>query len=311
MRVLITGARGFIGRHVLRRLEADPRVTEIHATQSRRRDSDNGQARTVWHSLDLLQPDAAHALCLKLRPTHVLHAAWITAHNDYWGSPENLAWLAASCDLLRAFAASGGERFVQIGTAAEYDWSYGCMVEGVTPERPNTLYGSAKKSFHDVLQAASAKLGLSAATGRVFFGYGPYENAGRIIPYACRQLALGQPAEFSSGAAWRDFLYIEDLAAAAVALLNSPLEGAVNLASGDPIQLRRIVELIGEISGRAELIRLGARPDREGDPAMIVASPTLIRSTGWQPSYSLRRGLETTYAWWASEVARADADGRR
>jgi nucleoside-diphosphate-sugar epimerase len=300
MRILVTGARGFIGRHVLKRLEANPHAAEIHATQSVDRPA-SPSSRTKWHTVDLIRPGAARSLCAAVRPTHILHAAWITAHNEYWGSPENLEWLAASCELLREFMSVGGQRFVQIGTAAEYDWSFGCMVENITPEKPHTLYGTAKKSFHDALQATASAGGLSAATGRVFFGYGPHENAGRLIPYACRQLSRGQPAEFSSGKIWRDFLYIEDIAAAAETLLSSPVTGPVNLASGEPVQLSRILKLLGSISGRPDLVRLGARPDRPDDPPMMLGDSTRLRSTGWQPTYNLQQGLELSYEWWKSQ----------
>lgn len=298
MRVLLTGARGFIGRHVLALLEQNPQVAEIHAVRSPAAGDVVSGGRTRWHAVDLTADGAASALIEAVRPTHVIHAAWVTAHNDYWESADNLRWLAASCDLLRAFQNTAGQRFVQIGTAAEYDWSCGYMVEGVTPEKPATLYGMAKRSFHDTLQTAATKFGFSAATGRVFFGYGPFENPARIIPYACRQIVRGEPADFSTGLAWRDFLYIEDLAAAVVALLFSSLQGAVNLSSGEPVQLAGIVTSLGGIGKRPELIRLGARPDRAGDPPMVVGDATRIRSTGWTPRHDLASGLTRAYDWW-------------
>lgn len=298
-RLLVTGGRGFIGRHCLEPALAAG-FDEVWATASV-----GGAllpevaASTVhWRRIDLLAPGAVEALLDDCRPTHILHTAWETTHGSYWTSAANLRWLSMGTRLVEAFAAGGGERFVSLGTCAEYDWAHRYMVEAVTPERPSTFYGQIKLAHHHMLNAAAEQLGFSAATARVFFAYGPYENQNRIIPYACRNLAAGRFAEFGSGAGFRDFMHVEDVASGLVAMLTSDIRGACNVCSAAPTTLAEIVGTIARISGRPDLVKLGARPDRSGEPALLVGDNAELRSTGWKPRISLSEGLDRTYAWW-------------
>src|SRR5262245_60125142 len=158
-RVLVTGASGFIGRAVLPELAA--RDYEIHAV-SRSRSIPEAE-RTTWHAADLLAPGQAARLIETVRPTHLVHLAWVTEHGAYWTSPENLDWVQASLQLVRAFAANGGARAVLAGTCAEYDWRFGFCREGVTPLAPQTLYGVCKHALASVVEAFAAAQGLSAA----------------------------------------------------------------------------------------------------------------------------------------------------
>jgi len=296
-RLLITGARGFIGRHVAAR--AAQAGFEVHGTYSGGSlPADLSGLPVTWHKVDLLAAGRVGELTAEVAPSHLLHAAWVTAHGDYWTSGENLAWVAATAQLVAAFAKAGGKRFVMTGSCAEYDWDHGFFVEGVTPERPSTLYGTAKLATHQTLMAAGRQFGFSAATGRVFFAYGPYENEKRIIPYACQMLAKRQSAKFSSGMQLRDFMHVDDLARGFVSLLGSDIQGACNVCSGVPVSLADIARTIGRISDAENCIMLGATPDRPNDPPLIVGDNRILRSTGWQPAITLQDGLAETYTWW-------------
>jgi nucleoside-diphosphate-sugar epimerase len=296
-RLLITGARGFVGRHCL--IPALEAGFKVHALGSSGGVPPELQYDGVtWHVGDLLADGTARSLIEQLRPTHVLHAAWITAHGSYWTSSENLRWLAAGTRLVEAFAATKGSRFVSVGTCAEYEWTQGEMLEGVTPERPATFYGAVKLAHASMIQAAARQFKFSAATGRIFFAYGPHENAERIIPYACRQLCEGKEAKFASGRFWRDFCHVTDVARGFIALLDSEIEGPCNVCSGSASQLADIVTSLGRMCGRENLIQLCALPDRPGDPPILVGDNQLLRSTGWKPKVSLEEGLRKTLDWW-------------
>jgi nucleoside-diphosphate-sugar epimerase len=300
-RVLVTGGTGFIGRQALAPLAE--RGFEVHAVARREPPAELAPLAT-WHRFDLLEYDAAEAAVAAVEPTHLLHLAWFAEHGAFWTSPENVRWVEASLRLLRAFAAAGGRRAVLAGTCAEYDWSFGTLVEDETPLRPATLYGASKHGLHTVARAYAAEAGFDLAWGRVFFLYGPHEAPGRLVSSVIGSLLRGEEARTSDGTQVRDFLHVADVADAFAAVLASDVTGAVNVASGEGIELREVVKRIGALTGREELLSIGALPPREGDPPQLVADARRLRDeVGWRPGRTLDQGLEDAVSWWRSELA--------
>jgi nucleoside-diphosphate-sugar epimerase len=193
---------------------------------------------------------------------------------------------------------------VLTGTCAEYAWGGDCLREGETPLHAATLYGVCKHATHIAAAAYARQTGLSLGWGRLFFLYGPYEADGRLVSSVTRSLLAGEVARCSRGNQLRDFLYVGDAAEAFVALLDSSAEGAFNVASGKPVAIRTVVEILGAITGLPEQIMLGAVQQREGDPARICADVSSLRAaTGWSPQYSLEEGLRRTVEWWSTRGA--------
>lgn len=297
-RVVVTGATGFIGRATLEPLLAAG--FEVHAVTSRAAPHE-APAAVVWHVADLLQDGTAERLMREIEPTELLHLAWYATPGRFWQAPENLAWLAASVRLLRAFAECGGNRLVIAGSCAEYAWEDVTHCDETrTPTRPATLYGAAKHALHVVASAYAAQLGLSLAWGRVFFVFGPGEPPGRLASSVAMALAAGEAAPCTHGEQVRDFLYAPELAAAFAVLLRSDVTGPVNLASGTPMRVRDLIEALAQAAGRPDLVRLGALPAPAG-PARLTADVARLRDeVGWTPSTELSDAAEQTLAWWRS-----------
>jgi nucleoside-diphosphate-sugar epimerase len=258
----------------------------------------------IEHRIDLLQPGASARLIQTVRPTHLLHLAWCTEHGRFWSDSSNLDWVASSLQLASSFATYGGRRAVFAGTCAEYDWSHEWLEESGAPLTPRSLYGVSKNSLHQVLEAAASGLGLSMAWGRIFFLYGPREAPARLVPSVTRALLRGEPARVSEGSQQRDFLHVHDAAAAFAAALRSDFQGAFNIASGDCVPLRLIVEMLGGLTGRPDLIRFGERPTPPDEPNRLAASVDVLRHRiGFEPRYDLHTGLAATVDWWRSSRA--------
>ncbi len=299
-KVLVTGATGFIGRHCLPLLLT--KGYEVHAVSFKTPEKD--QQGIHWHKTNLLDPKESIKLMAEVRPSHFLHMAWYVAPGKCWSSLENFNWVRSSITLLQSFAQHGGKRVVMAGTCAEYDWKHGSCSERETPLSPDSVYGKCKHALQILLDAFCAQAGLSGAWGRVFFLYGPHEHKDRLVSSVISSLLNNNKANCSHGNQIRDYLHVKDVADAFVALLESTVQGPVNIASGLPITLKEIIKKIGDRLDRQDLIELGAIPTSANEAPLVVADvKRLSNEVGWHPEYNLDSGLEQTIKWWKKEVA--------
>src|SRR5688572_21702896 len=209
IRVLVTGASGFVGRRSLDPLLA--RGAEVHTAQRHEPPTIPG---VVSHAVDLHDRAAVESLMRRVRPTHLLHFAWIATPGVYLTSLDNPVWLRSSLQLVEAFLANGGSRVVVAGTVAEYDWSAGVCSERTTPCRPATLYAACKHAQYEVLERWSVQEGFSFAEGRLFWTYGPEESPERLVPGMIHTSLSRMPFQLRYPAQVRDYLHVADVGAA-------------------------------------------------------------------------------------------------
>jgi nucleoside-diphosphate-sugar epimerase len=296
-RVLVTGAHGFVGRHVTSALLASGH--DVHAVASAE-PADDGKC--TWHRADLLDPGDRRALLAAARPEALVHLAWCSKPPRYWSDPENITWLTASLDLVRTFHQAGGTRVVGAGTCAEYDWTQGYCSERTTPIAPSSLYSAAKAACGTLLEQYGRETGMSVAWGRLFFLFGPHDSPLRLIPSLATALGSGQPARCTAGNHVRDFLYVQDAASAIVALLDSTVTGPVNIASGAPVRVADIARGVAERVGRPDLLTIDDGPR---EPAFVAGNVNRLQhEVGWRRSHDLQTALDETVRWWCSAEAK-------
>jgi nucleoside-diphosphate-sugar epimerase len=245
-RILVTGAPGFIGKAIMRRL-AQEGIEAIAFKQ------------------DLLSTAPPHLS--SAGASHCIHAAWYTNHADYLTNEINRAWSAASLRLADSFFNAGGERFVGIGTCLEYDVANAdapCS-EDRTPLRPDTLYARCKLDLFE----AMTQQGGNFAWARIFFVYGPGDREGRLIPHMLEQFRRGEKAEPTNGGLRRDYIHVDDLAGQLVRIATSDIQGPINTGTGQAPTLSEIFQSGAAAFGHPELAIANA--ETGGQPPLIRA----------------------------------------
>jgi nucleoside-diphosphate-sugar epimerase len=301
MHVLVTGATGFLGsRAAGHLLEAGADVTALVRSGADRARLGALAPRARVVEGDVLAPGSElEALVRRVRPDACVHLAWYAVPGKYLDAPESFEHLEATLRLARALHATGSRRLVTAGTCFEYDTTIGTLSE-VARTDPRYLYAACKLAVFSVLREASRLWDRSYCHLRFFHQYGPWENDGRLVPAVVRALLRGEEARVTAGEQVRDYLHVDDVGRAIAHAALAPLEGAVNVGSGVPVRVRDLVEAAARACGRPELVRFGAIPQRDGDPAVVCADASKLRASGWAPRWALDEGLADTVHFWRS-----------
>jgi nucleoside-diphosphate-sugar epimerase len=301
-RVLVTGAAGFVGSRVARALVRSGH--DVHALvrePGQRLDEILGDIRL--ERTDLTDPSGVRAVVARVRPEICIHCAWFAVPGVYLQSPSNDVHRLASLELARALATHGCGRLVGLGTCFEYELGPAALSEA-SPLAPSTPYAQSKLATYLQLAEICSAAAMSLGWARLFYLYGPHEDPRRLVPAVTLSLLEGRPAHTTSGEQVRDFLHVDDVAGAICAVAGSSVAGPVNIGSGNGVPVRDIVLQLGEITGRADLIELGALESAPDDPAAVIAdNRLLVEAYGWAAAFTLQNGLAETVDWWKRRAA--------
>jgi len=292
MRVLVTGATGFIGRRCVAALVQ--RGADVHGVtfpNVGRASARPDGLKPVLHSADLHDPAQRERLIADVAPTHLLHLAWYVEPKLFWHSPENFRWVESTAGLMHAFVRTGA-RAVLAGTSDEYDPAGGILSEDRTPAKPSSIYGACKHATHMMASAIARQAGVALAWARLFAAYGPGEPSSKLVSKCAADLLQRREVHIPAATLTRDYVYVDDVAALLVALLESDVAGAMNAGSGTPATIAEIAHGVADVVGGHELIVA----DQPGDePPVIVADMSRARTRlRWTPQVSLADGIRRT-----------------
>jgi nucleoside-diphosphate-sugar epimerase len=311
-RLLVTGAAGFVGAHVVRHaLEAGHDVAAVVRPGGdawRLRDLDapmSAGALRLWPH-ELGEPASMEELDHALRrwtPDACIHLAWQVTPGEYLHSPQNVTCVSQSLALLERLMDAGCGAVVMAGTCAEYDLERAgeTPLREDAPTRPATLYAAAKLALATVAGQWATERDIPFAWARLFYLHGPMEDERRMVPALIRSLLAGRPFPATAGEQVRDYLHVADVASALVRLAESRASGPVNIASGEGVAVRDLMRLVAELVGRTDLVQLDALPYRAWEPPYVCGDNTRLRSAGWAPRHTLRSGLADSIAWWRTD----------
>jgi GDP-L-fucose synthase len=295
MRALVTGGSGFLGAHLVERLEG------------------NGHAVIVPRSADydLTHEDDTARLFRDTAPDIVFHLAAVAGGIGANRAEPGRFWhanLLMGTHVLEQSRAAGVRKLVMLGTICSYPkhtpvpFREEDLWDGY-PEETNAPYGVAKKALLVGAQAYREQYGLNAITLLPVNLYGPRDNfdleTSHVIPALVRKMleSRDEVVLWGDGTPTREFLYVEDCAEG-IALAGERYDDPepVNLGSGEEISIRELAELVAELTGFEGEIRWDtSKPN--GQPRRLLDTSKAERF-GFRAQTSLRDGLERTIAWY-------------
>jgi len=287
MRILVTGATGFLGRAFVRQaLDAGHDVCALVRPARALSDPVSPARLTVCRGTLAAPPWEDLA---RFEAHSCVHTAWITAPGIYPESAENDRYRAESLAFLGGLFERGLDHAVAVGTSAEYRPSRVPLDEARSPLDPRTRYARAKHELHLALAERAAGAGTRLAWARIFQPYGVGEPPERVCSAVIRRLAAGERMTLDTPNAVRDWIHVDDAAAALLCLAESRAGAVVNIGSGVGRTVGSVALAIAGLLGRAEL--MVTRPTEPDPLGPLVADPTRLRGFGWRPRVELEVGL--------------------
>lgn len=292
-RVLVTGASGFLGGHLLAALKGRSDLTAISRTE---RNSDDVR----WRKIDLSDLDAVRQIFRKARPQIIFHMSSLANGSRDIELVRSIfeAEVISTLNVLLAADTSSVERIVLAGSLEEPDGN----------DAPNSPYAAAKAGSRHYARMFHLLYDRPVLMTRLFMSYGERQPAYKIIPYALSALRRGQSPKVASPDRLVDWIYAPDTIDGLLAAASSPnLEGtSLDIGSGELHPISEVVEMLRAIVAPAVPLHLGASTSSVRERVRKADADTTERLTGWRARTSLEKGLCLTAERWNESNSSAE-----
>ena len=282
-KVLLTGATGLIGKEIITPLKE--RGFEIYALTIDK----NNPGGVNWIFCNLFDENSVKKALEEVKPTHLLNFAWATT-GDYLTSEINFEFVKAGLNLIKIFKENGGNRAVYAGTCFEYEFKDKPLKEGGSLN-PQTLYAVSKNALHQMTEEYCRINNISFGYGRIFYVFGHGENEKRLTAHTINNLRNNREVVINNGDLIKDYMYTKDIAGAFAALLDSSVEGSVNICTGRGISLREYTGYIAKELGKEEYLTI--KQEATSQPPVIVGDNTrLTQEVGYKIKYDFESAIK-------------------
>ena len=301
MKIMVTGATGFIGSHLIEYLVKDG-VNEISIIK--RSFSNVCRIREYMDKIKAYDVDKEDITKIveKDKPEIIIHLATFYKKNHTF---EDISSMISSniefpVKILEAMALAGVKYFINTGTFFEkiYDVSF---LDPLGVGKPVNLYASTKLAFKEMLKFYAFNYDIKAITLKLFSPYGYKEKPYKLIPYLIKSIISDEEAKLTQGEQLLDFIYVKDIVSAYVSSIKyitctKESYQDFEVGTGTPHTVREIAEILTEISGTDSNLEWGVVPYADNE---IFYSRANISKTmnclKWKPRYSLEEGLKETF----------------
>ncbi|HSX40815.1 MAG TPA: NAD(P)-dependent oxidoreductase [Candidatus Saccharimonadales bacterium] len=303
---LITGATGFVGSCLARRLVEEGEDVSILVRDKKNswRINDISKKMRIYEC-DLIDPLKTRQIVSRINPTHIFHLA------AYGALPQEQSFemmvdvnIKGTHNLLTAAVENGFDLFIHTGSSSEYGTKNASMKEN-DELVPINDYGVTKAAASLLVQSIAEKEKLPIIIFRLFSPFGYFEQKDRLIPSVILSALKNKPILLSSPSHVRDFIFIEDVMSAYLSSAKKKITQVqiVNIGSGKQRSVEDLVRAVVKLTGSKSKVRWGAvkKQKRQKEPEMWQANISKAKKVlSWQPTHSLEEGLVKTIAWFGN-----------
>lgn len=289
--ILVTGASGFIGTHLCRRLCQDG--AELHAIS--RMNQPESETGLRWWLGDLADAKAVRKMVASIKPDVIFHLAGypVGSRDLEHVLPSFRSNLMSTVNLLTVASEIGCRRLVLTGSLEEPDRDLNAV--------PSSPYAASKWSCSAYARMSHALYQLPVVIARLFMVYGPaQQDLKKLIPYVIGSLLRGESPQLAGGQRKVDWIYVDDVVEALLAAAHvKDTEGCtLDVGSGRLTSIRSVVEQITCMINPMIKPQFGALANRPHEQIRVADTTTTSHLTGWKPTISLDEGLRRTIDWY-------------
>jgi dolichol-phosphate mannosyltransferase len=301
-RALLTGATGFVGANVARRLLAEGHEVHLLVRPGHASWRIEALANDIrLHIASLSDAEATRRTVRAIKPDWIFHLAAHGAYSSQTDVQEIIGTnLTGTVNLLDAALSVGFDAFIHTGSSSEYGFQSSAPDENRRPD-PNSPYAVAKAAATMYCQHISQSRNVHAVTLRLYSVYGAFEEPTRLIPTVIVRGLSGVLPPLVDPDIARDFIYVDDVCDACLAVASRPdlpRGSFFNLGTGVQTTIRDVVDHARAAFGITEEPQWGSMPNRRWDTSVWVSDSRRIqRELNWRPSHSFADGFRKTIDW--------------